>query len=305
MSKKHGLWDNIHAKRKRGESPASPGDEDYPDEDALEESQVEKSASQDRINSLLKEHGLEGVNKPKMTPNHPKKKAVVLAKEGDTIKLIRFGAKGYKHNYSPEGRKKFKTRHAKNIKRGKLSAAYWADKFLWAGPGGSKKTSEDPKKKKLHKSGLVISDQQQAFSVSDVPVYLDLYKSESNKKKHEKGGQGKGPESLTGEQRGGKYVARVQTGYEKDGSPKYRYFESIENYRRYLENKNRKKREKEDEESDSGDTLREKLSEEQQASSRKTKQSHGSTSLFLKDGNKRSKKKAVKKSFNIFVWRLD
>ncbi len=81
----------------------------------------------------------EGYNKPKMTPKHPTKKAVVLAKEGDQIKIIRFGAQGYGHNYSKIARDSFKARHGKNIKKGKLSAAYWADKYLWGGPGKSKK----------------------------------------------------------------------------------------------------------------------------------------------------------------------
>ena len=82
----------------------------------------------------------QGYNKPKMTPSHPKKKAAVLAKEGDSVKLIRFGQKGYGHNYSSEARSSFKARHASNIKKGRMSAAYWADKFLWSGPSGRKKT---------------------------------------------------------------------------------------------------------------------------------------------------------------------
>lgn len=73
-----------------------------------------------------------GYNKPKRTPSHPKKSHAVLAKEGNTVKLIRFGQQGVKG--SPEGTKRnkaFKARHAKNIKRGKLSAAYWANKVKW------------------------------------------------------------------------------------------------------------------------------------------------------------------------------
>ena len=81
----------------------------------------------------------DGYNKPKMTPKHPTKKAVVLAKVGDEIKMIRFGAQGYGHNYSKQARDSFKARHGANIKRGKLSAAYWADKFLWGGEGKSVK----------------------------------------------------------------------------------------------------------------------------------------------------------------------
>lgn len=85
----------------------------------------------------LKKYGLSGIGKPRMTPNHPTKKAVVAIRENGKIRIIRFGAQGYGHNYSPEARRAFKKRHAKNIKRGKTSAAYWADRFLWAGNGGS------------------------------------------------------------------------------------------------------------------------------------------------------------------------
>ena len=82
----------------------------------------------------------EGYNKPKRTPKHPKKSHVVLAKEGDTIKLIRFGEQGAETAGKPkEGesdrmkkkRASFKARHGKNIKKGKLSAAYRADKVKW------------------------------------------------------------------------------------------------------------------------------------------------------------------------------
>lgn len=81
-----------------------------------------------------------GYNKPKRTPNHPTKSHAVLAKEGDTIKLIRFGEQGAKTAGKPKAgesekmkkkRASFKARHAKNIKKGKLSAAYWADKVKW------------------------------------------------------------------------------------------------------------------------------------------------------------------------------
>ncbi len=82
----------------------------------------------------------EGYNKPKRTPKHPSKSHVVLAKEGDTIKMIRFGEQGAKTAGKPKAgesdamkkkRASFKARHGKNIKRGKLSAAYWADKVKW------------------------------------------------------------------------------------------------------------------------------------------------------------------------------
>jgi len=81
-----------------------------------------------------------GYNKPKRTPKHPTKSHVVLAKEGDTIKMIRFGEQGAKTAGKPKAgesermkkkRASFKARHAANIKRGKLSAAYWADKVKW------------------------------------------------------------------------------------------------------------------------------------------------------------------------------
>lgn len=73
-----------------------------------------------------------GYNKPKRTPNHPKKSHAVLAKEGDKVKLIRFGQQGVKG--SPPGtarNKSFKARHAKNIAKGKMSAAYWANRVKW------------------------------------------------------------------------------------------------------------------------------------------------------------------------------
>ena len=99
----------------------------------------------------LKRLGLKGLNKPKKTPNHPTKKAVVAVKDGDKVKVIRFGAQGMGHNYSPEARKNFKARHGTNIKKGPTSAAYWADKVFWAGPGGSKKR---PPKSQKTKFGL-------------------------------------------------------------------------------------------------------------------------------------------------------
>ena len=73
-----------------------------------------------------------GYNKPKRTPGHPKKSHAVLAKEGDKVKLVRFGQQGV--SGSPEGsarNKSFKARHAKNIAKGKMSAAYWANRVKW------------------------------------------------------------------------------------------------------------------------------------------------------------------------------
>jgi hypothetical protein len=106
-------------------------------------------AHETRKDNLLKKHRLKGVNKPKMTPKHPKKKAIVLAQIGHKIKLIRFGVQGMGHNYSPEARRSFKARHAANIRKGKMSAAYWADKFLWSGPQGRKKSPPKSQRKKF------------------------------------------------------------------------------------------------------------------------------------------------------------
>ena len=79
----------------------------------------------------LKKVGLSGLNKPKRTPKHPKKNAVVAVRDGEKMKIIRFGDQKMGHNYSPEARKSFKARHAKNIAKGKMSAAYWANKVKW------------------------------------------------------------------------------------------------------------------------------------------------------------------------------
>ena len=88
----------------------------------------------------LKKYGLTAINKPKKTPSHPLKSHVVLAKEGDTVKLIRFGAQGADTKPPRKGeseadkskRRSFKARHAKNIAKGKMSAAFWADKVKWS-----------------------------------------------------------------------------------------------------------------------------------------------------------------------------
>ena len=82
--------------------------------------------------SRLARAGVSGYNKPKRTPNHPTKSHVVVAKEGDEIKTIRFGQQGVQG--SPDGsarNKAFKARHASNIAKGKMSAAYWANKVKW------------------------------------------------------------------------------------------------------------------------------------------------------------------------------
>ena len=90
--------------------------------------------------SRLKRAGVSGYNKPKRTPKHRTKSHIVVAKEGSKIKTIRFGEKGAKTAGKPKAgesarmkakRKSFKARHAKNIKKGKMSAAYWADRVKW------------------------------------------------------------------------------------------------------------------------------------------------------------------------------
>lgn len=85
----------------------------------------------------LNRYGLEGFNKPKRTPSHPTKSHMVLAKEGDKTKLIRFGqqgVKGAKNDKTAAGaakRKAFRARHGKNIAKGKMSAAYWSNRTKW------------------------------------------------------------------------------------------------------------------------------------------------------------------------------
>ena len=90
--------------------------------------------------SRLARVGVSGYNKPKKTPDHPTKSDVVVAKEGDQIKTIRFGEQGAKTAGDPKKgesdkmkkkRASFKARHGKNISKGKMSAAYWADKTKW------------------------------------------------------------------------------------------------------------------------------------------------------------------------------
>ena len=90
--------------------------------------------------SRLAKVGVSGYNKPKRTPNHPKKSHVVVAKVGDKVKTIRFGEQGASTAGKPKAgesdkmkkkRASFKARHGKNIKKGKMSAAYWANKVKW------------------------------------------------------------------------------------------------------------------------------------------------------------------------------
>ena len=83
--------------------------------------------------------GVSGYNQPKRTPNHPTKSHVVVAKVGEQVKTIRFGQQGVSGSPKKSGesaayaarRRSFKARHAKNISKGKMSAAYWADKAKW------------------------------------------------------------------------------------------------------------------------------------------------------------------------------
>jgi len=93
-----------------------------------------------KADGRLKRAGVSGYNKPKRTPNHPTKSHIVVAKSGSTIKTIRFGQQGAKTAGKPKAgesdkmkkkRKSFKARHAKNIAKGVLSAAYWANKVKW------------------------------------------------------------------------------------------------------------------------------------------------------------------------------
>jgi hypothetical protein len=88
--------------------------------------------------SRLERAGVSGYNQPKRTPGHPTKSHVVVAKSGTEVKTIRFGQQGVKGaganptTASEKARKKsFEARHAKNIAKGKMSAAYWADKVKW------------------------------------------------------------------------------------------------------------------------------------------------------------------------------
>jgi|TARA_R100000655_G_C2884670_1_gene175920 hypothetical protein len=97
-------------------------------------------AHETRKKNLLKKHNLAGVNKPKRTPGHKTKSHMVLAQDGHELKLIRFGQQGVKTAGKPKKgesatqkarRKSFKARHAKNIAKGKMSAAYWANRVKW------------------------------------------------------------------------------------------------------------------------------------------------------------------------------
>jgi hypothetical protein len=95
--------------------------------------------SEERVKNAMKRLGLSGFNKPKRTPDHPTKSHIVYAKSGDQKKIIRFGQQGVSGSPKKEGeseayrkrRESFKARHQANIKRGKMSAAYWANREKW------------------------------------------------------------------------------------------------------------------------------------------------------------------------------
>lgn len=98
-----------------------------------------KTATRKKKDSRLTRAGVSGYNKPKRTPGHPKKSHIVVAKVGSKVKTIRFGQQGVSGSPKKAGeskayaarRRAFKARHAKNIAKGKMSAAYWADKVKW------------------------------------------------------------------------------------------------------------------------------------------------------------------------------
>lgn len=94
----------------------------------------------EKKDSRLKKAGVSGYNKPKRTPSHPKKSHIVVAKEGSKVKTIRFGEQGAKTAGKPKAgeseemkkkRASFKARHAENIAKGKMSAAFWSSKVKW------------------------------------------------------------------------------------------------------------------------------------------------------------------------------
>ena len=103
---------------------------------------MEKEAAQSKDPRLARA-GVSGYNQVKRTPGHPTKSHIVVAKEGDRVKTIRFGQQGVKTNQTAGQREAFKSRHQKNIARGEMSAAYWADKAKWS----PKKTKDKDNKK--------------------------------------------------------------------------------------------------------------------------------------------------------------
>ena len=101
---------------------------------------MSKESYREMLQRAVKRAGVSGANKPKRTPNHPKKSHIVVASDGSKVKTIRFGEQGAKTAGKPKSgesaamkkkRASFKARHRKNIAKGKMSAAYWADKEKW------------------------------------------------------------------------------------------------------------------------------------------------------------------------------
>lgn len=114
-------------------------------EDILKKKPKPKSP-RSRAIARAKKKGLKGLNKPKRLKNHKTASHHVMASEGGKYKYIPFGQKGVKTNQTAGQREAFKSRHEENIKRGKLSAAYWADKVKW-----SPSKTKEPKNKKWRK----------------------------------------------------------------------------------------------------------------------------------------------------------
>ena len=101
---------------------------------------MRKRTTRRKRDPRLKRAGVSGFNKPKRTPGHPKKSHIVVAKVGKRIKTIRFGQQGAKTAGKPRKgesraptmkRRSFKARHRRNIAKGRMSAAYWANKVKW------------------------------------------------------------------------------------------------------------------------------------------------------------------------------
>jgi len=106
----------------------------------MDREEYKKGSKVKKKDPRLERAGVSGYNKPKRTPKHPKKSHVVVAKDGDKIKTIRFGEQGAATAGKPKAgesdrmkakRKSFKARHGRNIKKGKMSAAYWANREKW------------------------------------------------------------------------------------------------------------------------------------------------------------------------------
>ena len=123
--------------KKRADTAAGKQHSKQPDKIA-DKTKRYRSKKGGKADGRLKRAGVSGYNKPKRTPNHPTKSHIVVAKSGDKIKTIRFGQQGVsgagkspKSKSEKARRRSFKARHAKNIAKGVLSAAYWANKVKW------------------------------------------------------------------------------------------------------------------------------------------------------------------------------